>query len=104
MWTISFFSRNPDGEERAWCYTTDPNQRWQYCAVDECDGDENSVPQLPDQTDCGTTEFKQIDYRGTQSVTENGLECMRWDQQSPHTHTVTAEKYPEADLRENYCR
>merc|ERR1712050_130661 len=26
------YCRNPDGEEKgAWCYTTDPNQRWEYC-------------------------------------------------------------------------
>ena len=25
--------RNPDGEARPWCYTTDPDTRWAYCAV-----------------------------------------------------------------------
>ena len=27
------YCRNPDGENRAWCYTTDPNERWDYCDV-----------------------------------------------------------------------
>ena len=27
------YCRNPDGEDQgAWCYTTDPNHRWEYCA------------------------------------------------------------------------
>ena len=27
------YCRNPDGEpEGAWCYTTDPNVRWEYCS------------------------------------------------------------------------
>ena len=30
--------RNPDNEERPWCYTTDPNERWAYCNVPLCDG------------------------------------------------------------------
>lgn len=28
--------RNPDGESRAWCYTTDPRTRWEYCDVPRC--------------------------------------------------------------------
>ena len=26
------FCRNPDGSETIWCYTTDPNTRWEPCA------------------------------------------------------------------------
>jgi len=25
------YCRNPDSEEGPWCYTTDPNSRWEYC-------------------------------------------------------------------------
>ena len=25
------FCRNPDGEHTIWCYTTDPNTRWEFC-------------------------------------------------------------------------
>lgn len=28
--------RNPDGESRAWCYTTDPRTRWDYCDIPRC--------------------------------------------------------------------
>ena len=29
------YCRNPDGEPGAWCYTTDPNKRWEFCDVGE---------------------------------------------------------------------
>eukprot|EP00058_Branchiostoma_floridae_P014530 XP_002600018.1 hypothetical protein BRAFLDRAFT_212191 [Branchiostoma floridae] len=32
------YCRNPDGESGVWCYTTDPNDRWDYCDVPICDG------------------------------------------------------------------
>ena len=31
-------------------------------------------------------------YRGTQSVTESGLTCQRWDSQGPNEHTRTPER------------
>ena len=30
------FCRNPDEDESAWCYTMDPNQRWEYCDIPLC--------------------------------------------------------------------
>ncbi|CAH1786990.1 unnamed protein product, partial [Owenia fusiformis] len=40
-WTLydaSNYCRNPDNEEGGpWCYTTDKDQRWEYCAVPFCD-------------------------------------------------------------------
>ena len=30
------YCRNPDNEEGAWCYTTDPLKRWEYCSVPTC--------------------------------------------------------------------
>uniref|UniRef100_A0A3P8Y9C5 receptor protein-tyrosine kinase n=1 Tax=Esox lucius TaxID=8010 RepID=A0A3P8Y9C5_ESOLU len=33
------FCRNPGGEnEKPWCYTTNPNIRWEYCNVTKCEG------------------------------------------------------------------
>jgi len=29
------YCRNPDGEPTIWCYTTDPNVRWEFCEVEE---------------------------------------------------------------------
>jgi len=28
--------RNPDHESRVWCYTMDPDVRWEYCDVRHC--------------------------------------------------------------------
>lgn len=30
------YCRNPDGEDRAWCYTTDTDLRWEFCDVPSC--------------------------------------------------------------------
>ena len=30
------YCRNPDGEDKAWCYTTDPDDRWDFCDVPNC--------------------------------------------------------------------
>ena len=29
--------RNPDGDSGPWCYTTDPDKRWEYCDVPVCE-------------------------------------------------------------------
>lgn len=35
----SNFCRNPDGDNGGpWCYTTDPNARWEHCNVTSCTG------------------------------------------------------------------
>ncbi|XP_035682666.1 plasminogen-like [Branchiostoma floridae] len=31
------FCRNPDGEAEPWCYTQDPNTRWDVCVIESCD-------------------------------------------------------------------
>eukprot|EP00571_Detonula_confervacea_P009087 CAMPEP_0172316950 /NCGR_PEP_ID=MMETSP1058-20130122/30102_1 /TAXON_ID=83371 /ORGANISM="Detonula confervacea, Strain CCMP 353" /LENGTH=1231 /DNA_ID=CAMNT_0013031391 /DNA_START=247 /DNA_END=3942 /DNA_ORIENTATION=- len=30
------YCRNPVGESKAWCYTTDPGKRWESCSVPDC--------------------------------------------------------------------
>lgn len=51
FWTVKLYSaqenycRNIDGERRPWCYTTDPNRRWEICDVPDC-GEINSAPPL----------------------------------------------------------
>jgi len=44
------------------------------------------------------------DYRGMQDHTFSGIPCQAWASQSPHTHTITANLYPDSGLDGNYCR
>merc|ERR1711990_116588 len=47
---------------------------------------------------------KGAGYRGCQTVTRSGKTCQAWYKQSPHPHTRTPEKYPDAGLDMNFCR
>lgn len=38
----SNYCRNPSSDERAWCYTTNPDKRWGYCDVPRCSDEEDS--------------------------------------------------------------
>ncbi|XP_053400714.1 multiple epidermal growth factor-like domains protein 10 [Mercenaria mercenaria] len=38
----SNYCRDPDGEGSPWCYTTDPNIRWQFCGIDTCHSECNA--------------------------------------------------------------
>ncbi|XP_068704711.1 inactive tyrosine-protein kinase transmembrane receptor ROR1-like [Montipora foliosa] len=43
--------RNPDGSapDGPWCYTTDPNKRWEYCNISQCPlRVPRKIPALPD--------------------------------------------------------
>lgn len=31
------YCRNPDGDAKPWCYTTDPSTRWEFCNISKCD-------------------------------------------------------------------
>ncbi|XP_078658196.1 plasminogen-like [Branchiostoma floridae x Branchiostoma belcheri] len=83
------YCRNPDGEPGVWCFTTDPNSRWELCDVPSC---------ISCQYADGAS------YRGTVSVTKTGKTCQRWDSQTPHEHIKTPGAYPSAGLERNYCR
>ena len=66
---------------RAWCYTTDPDVRWEWCGIPFClegDMEFNDV--------CGTWEFGQEDYRGNISITATGKACQHWQTTTPHDH------------------
>ncbi|XP_078684300.1 hepatocyte growth factor-like [Branchiostoma floridae x Branchiostoma belcheri] len=84
------YCRNPDGEPRPWCYTADPDIRWQYCTVPQC------------FSDCYIDDGAS--YRGTVNITSSGRACQRWDSQTPHPHTRTPTTYPSAGLDQNFCR
>uniref|UniRef100_A0A4W6D827 Plasminogen n=1 Tax=Lates calcarifer TaxID=8187 RepID=A0A4W6D827_LATCA len=87
----SNFCRNPDGDSGGpWCYTTDPNTRWEHCNVPSC------------TVEC--IHCSGENYRGKISTTENGFTCQRWDSQEPHNHGYIPTALPEKYLEENYCR
>ncbi|XP_060097812.1 plasminogen isoform X2 [Heteronotia binoei] len=104
------YCRNPDGETLPWCYTANPNKRWEYCNIPNCDSTAVTtevVPVvLPEQSaaveDC--YEGNGEHYRGTMSSTITGKKCQAWSSMRPHRHSRTPSEFPQADLRRNYCR
>jgi hypothetical protein len=32
------YCRDPDREGKPWCYTMDPEKRWEFCGVPQCQG------------------------------------------------------------------
>ncbi|VDI66199.1 plasminogen, partial [Mytilus galloprovincialis] len=83
------FCRNPtdSGKDRPWCYTIDPDKRWEYCTIPYC-------------LECKMT-AKGFEYLGTISVTRANVSCQRWDVQTPHRprNFTDVSKY-----QHNYCR
>ncbi|XP_072046805.1 plasminogen-like [Amphiura filiformis] len=90
------YCRNPDEEPNGpWCYTTDPETRWEYCPVSNCS---------KHASDCYYDVIGR-DYRGTVNQTIDSVECQSWTAQYPHKHNKTPERYPYDGLGEhNYCR
>ncbi|XP_043552233.1 plasminogen-like isoform X3 [Chiloscyllium plagiosum] len=96
------YCRNPENEKEPWCYTTNPNTRWEYCQVQKC----GHLPPGPvnegGSTDC--LSGNGYNYRGTISVTVSGRRCQEWDSMTPHRHAKTSQDFPNAGLFGNYCR
>ncbi|XP_041062728.1 plasminogen-like [Carcharodon carcharias] len=93
------YCRNPDGEPRPWCFTTDSKNRWAFCNVPRCNGE---PPAFEGETECFTGKGQK--YRGTVSTTISGIVCQRWDTQVPHLHSRTPDNYPCKGLEGNHCR
>ncbi|XP_078412858.1 plasminogen-like isoform X2 [Cetorhinus maximus] len=93
------YCRNPDGEPRPWCFTTDSKNRWAFCNVPRCHGE---PPAFEGETECYTGKGQR--YRGTVSTTISGRVCQRWDAQVPHLHSRTPDNYPCKGLEDNHCR
>ncbi|XP_061108444.1 hepatocyte growth factor [Conger conger] len=94
------FCRNPDNRLRPWCYTLDPKTPWEYCSIRACESDTRNDADVT--TECFHGQGEK--YRGTVSMTSNGVQCQRWDSQFPHNHSYSPRNYKCKDLRENYCR
>nr|XP_010975053.2 plasminogen [Camelus dromedarius] len=93
------YCRNPDGEPRPWCFTTNPNKRWEYCNIPRC-----TTPPPPSGPTYQCLKGRGENYRGVVAVTVSGHTCQRWSEQSPHKHNRTPEDFPCKNLDENYCR
>jgi len=88
------YCRNPSNTYWGlWCYTTDPNKRWEYCDPKCPDGDET------------ISGYRERNYGGCQNKTVTGKTCQRWDEQSPHGHSRTPQRYSHKGIgNHNYCR
>ncbi|XP_007982447.1 hepatocyte growth factor-like protein isoform X2 [Chlorocebus sabaeus] len=95
------YCRNPDGSERPWCYTTDPQLEREFCDLPQCGSE---AQPRHEATTVSCFRGKGEGYRGTANTTTAGVPCQRWDAQIPHQHRFTPEKYACKDLRENFCR
>ncbi|XP_030627339.1 plasminogen [Chanos chanos] len=97
------YCRNPDNEKNPWCYTTDPDTRWEYCDVPRCGVEPRpEEPVIPQAEDCYDGDGGS--YRGVMSETVSGKKCQFWSSMFPHKHKKTPQNYPNADLRRNLCR
>lgn len=85
------FCRNPaeNPGDRPWCYTTDPNTRWEYCNTPGC---------------CQDRTTKGRDYTGTVSTTEKGKTCRKWSVPVAPPHGQFATTVQWQKWQHNYCR
>merc|ERR1711971_790463 len=87
--------RNPDNSGGVWCYTTDPDKRWEYCAPPICEDAIASV-------DIGCIDEKDIlgkKYKGGKRTTKSGRTFQHWCSSAPHRHHQES-----PDLEANFCR
>ncbi len=93
--------RNPDEDpEGVWCYTTDPDKRWEHCSVPICasTSSESNLPTDNDLSGCQGGDPLGAIYLGKMNVTASGIPCQTWTDNHPHEHAFT-------DLGEhNHCR
>jgi len=87
------YCRNPsnDGTSKPWCYTTDPNTRWEYCSVPTCG--------KPRCYFAGSTGM----YYDKIATTVSGHQCQRWDDDKYHSANSDCLPHPD-DRNHNHCR
>ena len=73
------YCRNPDGEQRPYCYTVDENQRWDYCEVGEQQTQCSIDPPPPPPPSCSAACLPEHIGDGYCDVPCYNLLC-RWDE------------------------
>ncbi|KAL4237776.1 hypothetical protein ACF0H5_002488 [Mactra antiquata] len=91
------YCRDPSDSGYTWCYTTDPDDRWDVCNVTKCKTEWSAYS-------CYHFNENASDYDGHLSVTVNGRRCQRWDLQFPHKHGYKNSEYHGSSFYSNYCR
>merc|ERR1712167_40503 len=86
--------RNPGNTgAKPWCYTNDPETRWEYCDVPACIWNR----------DCA--DGNGSGYRGKVRTTRGGKNCQNWQSDFPHPHGYHAPAYASAGVGDHkYCR
>ncbi|XP_071132772.1 plasminogen-like [Mytilus edulis] len=122
------YCRNPSLDYPGpWCYTTDPNVKYEYCPIylcgvycsggffkcddgeciqehlkcngfDDCSGGEDELNCYDEGIDW-KTDLLGVSYNGTLNVTVSGRICQAWGSQTPHKHLFT-----KISNQSNYCR
>ena len=97
--------RNPDGEHSAWCYTTEPNVKWEYCVCQQTEQDLKRLEITSEECTLNDQGYLPGDYAGTGGTTASGGTCQNWAAQEPHVHDRTPANYPGTGLGDhNSCR
>lgn len=86
------YCRNPSsGDDGLWCFTTNPEKRWDYCDPIACTEDWGASP-------------TGANYRGCKTTTHSGTICRSWSSHAAAAANTTQREFPSAGLVGNYCR
>ena len=102
------YCRNPNESDIGiWCYTTDPNVRFERCEPVDTNVISTTTPVTEFVTENCIENFndsKGRDYEGCQDRTVSGKLCQKWALQSPHSHNIDLTRLRNMPSNANFCR